>query len=197
MGVGPTSRNKTTCVVVWALDPACQVNYWQHAAEKITRNRLATVSVILRKKVLIPRRRLSWHYFCNFRNQNWEHVFFREILFRKFASIFCSTVENSKHFSLPWNVLVRNSVGTNHLFRLFCLPRNYFFVGKAPRWGPGIALDIVPYSNIHTLIKLHDQKHLGIFFITEETNHPTKLKQEKHCLNLLGYNVHGTFSESI
>ncbi len=32
-------------------------------------------------------------------------------------------------FSVPRNS--RNSVGNNHLFRLFCLPRNYFFVGNS------------------------------------------------------------------
>jgi len=38
-------------------------------------------------------------------------------------------------FSVPRNN--RNSVGNNHLFRLFRLPRNYFFVGNSqPYVGP-------------------------------------------------------------
>jgi hypothetical protein len=34
-----------------------------------------------------------------------------------------------QRFSVPWNN--RNSVGNNHSFRLFRLPRNYFFVGNS------------------------------------------------------------------
>ncbi len=55
---------------------------------------------------------------------------------------FCSTVYNSKRFSLPRNGFgtefrdfcipqnSRNSVGINQFFRLFRLPRNNFFVGN-------------------------------------------------------------------
>ncbi len=62
--------------------------------------------------------------------------------FREFASIFgqrngipsCflfrGRVRNGiPRFSVPRNS--RNSVGNNHLFRLFRLPRNYFFVGNS------------------------------------------------------------------
>ncbi len=34
-----------------------------------------------------------------------------------------------REFSLPQNS--RDSIGNNHLFHLFCLPRNYFFVGNS------------------------------------------------------------------
>ncbi len=67
-------------------------------------------------------------------------VFGRE--FREFASIFVQRngipssflfrgrVRNGiPRFSVPRNR--RNSVGNNHLFRLFRLPRNYFFVGNS------------------------------------------------------------------
>ncbi len=67
-------------------------------------------------------------------------VFGRE--FREFASIFVQRneipscflfrgrVQNGiQWFSVPRNS--RNSVGNNHLFRLFRLPRNYFFVGNS------------------------------------------------------------------
>ncbi len=50
------------------------------------------------------------------------------------CSYFCSTERNSELFSLPLKGLVgnsRNSVGNNHLFRQFRLPRNYFFVGNS------------------------------------------------------------------
>ncbi len=64
--------------------------------------------------------------------------------FREFASIFFSTERNGipscflfhgsvrngiPRVSVPRNS--RNSVGNNHLFRLFRLPRNYFFVGNS------------------------------------------------------------------
>ncbi len=74
----------------------------------------------------------------------------RCILFRRrvrnrimgFCFYFCTTEQNSELFSLPRKGSERNprfsvpqnsrnSVGNNHLFRLFRLPRNYFFVGNS------------------------------------------------------------------
>jgi hypothetical protein len=44
--------------------------------------------------------------------------------------LFCGRVRNGiPRFFVPRNN--RNSVGNNHLFRLFRLPRNYFFVGNS------------------------------------------------------------------
>ncbi len=47
-------------------------------------------------------------------------------------------------FSVPRNN--RNSVGNNHLFRLFRLPRNYFFVGNSqPHWLPMLLAPVVNF----------------------------------------------------
>ncbi len=67
-------------------------------------------------------------------------VFGRE--FREFASIFaqrngipsCFLFRGRVRNGIPWVFVPRNSrnsVGNNHLFRLFRLPRNYFFVGNS------------------------------------------------------------------
>ncbi len=50
----------------------------------------------------------------------------------EFRAVFSSAEEFGTKFrevSVPWNS--RNSVGNNHLFRLFRLPWNYFFVGNS------------------------------------------------------------------
>jgi hypothetical protein len=67
--------------------------------------------------------------------------------FREFASIFVQQngipscflfrgrVRNGiPRFSVPRNS--RNSVGNNHLFRLFSLPQNYFLVGNSQPYVP-------------------------------------------------------------
>ncbi len=72
-------------------------------------------------------------------------VLFREMVRNRIMRVcfyFCFTERNSElfplrgrvrngipRFSVPRNN--RNSVGNNHLFRLFRLPRNYFFVGNS------------------------------------------------------------------
>jgi hypothetical protein len=55
-------------------------------------------------------------------------------------------------FSVPRNN--RNSVGKNHLFRLFRLPRNYFFVGNSqPYIGCYSILGKVPHGGTILLAK--------------------------------------------
>ncbi len=48
-------------------------------------------------------------------------------------------------FSVPRNS--RNSVGNNHLFRLFRLPRNYFFVGNSQPYLENIFCVLSLYDN--------------------------------------------------
>jgi hypothetical protein len=83
--------------------------------------------------------------------------------FREFTSIF-STVRNSEYFYLPGIGSGRNSesflfcgtagipVGTSHLFRLFCLARNFFFVRKFPT--PSFTKEFLG-SNIIDLLNLY------------------------------------------
>jgi hypothetical protein len=120
-------------------------------SEKIPRNRLGMVSVIPRKKVLIPRNS-EFRGRANSENSENLHIFwfhgtdFRDVFSSaegfgtelwEFDSIFVlrngipsyflfrGRVRNGiQRFSVPRNN--RNSVGNNHLFRLFRLPRNYF-----------------------------------------------------------------------
>ncbi len=67
---------------------------------------------------------------------------------------FCSTERNSELFSLPrkgsernsevfCSSNSRNSIGNNHLFRLFRLLRNYFFVGNSQ---PYLQLSALPFK---------------------------------------------------
>ncbi len=100
-------------------------------------------------------------YFCIHRKEfrvvfSSAEVFRKE--FREFASIFVQQngipncflfrgrVRNGiPRFSVPRNSL--NSVRNNHLFRLFRLPRNYFFVGNSQPY-----LYINHYSKVPPLL---------------------------------------------
>ncbi len=61
---------------------------------------------------------LFWERDSKWKLQNWEHVFFREMLWNKILKVcfyFCSTERNSTLFSLPWNGSERNFESV-HLF---------------------------------------------------------------------------------
>ncbi len=73
---------------------------------------------------------------CSFKPLKWRWILshFKGILVPRngipSCFLFRGRVRNGiPRFSVPRNN--RNSVGNNHLFRLFRLPRNYFFVGNS------------------------------------------------------------------
>jgi hypothetical protein len=69
---------------------------------------------------------------CLFHGTDFQGVFYSTEVFgtefREHASIFVPR-NGIPRVSVPRNN--RNSAGNNHLFRLFRLPRNYFFVGNS------------------------------------------------------------------
>ena len=119
--------------------------FWQFASIFFPRNGIPSCFLFclrIRKGIL-----RVFFYFCIHGKEfrvvfSSAEVFGRE--FREFASIcvqrngipFRGRVRNGiPRFSVPRNS--RNSLGNNHLFILFRLPRNYFFVGYSQPY-PGV-----------------------------------------------------------
>ncbi len=61
-------------------------------------------------------------------------------------------------FSVPPNN--RNSIGNNHLFRLFRLPRNYFFVGNSQPYSQPQTSHLGSYTR--ALLVSQDRRHLFV-----------------------------------
>jgi hypothetical protein len=70
-----------------------------------------------------------------------------------------------QEFSVLWNS--QNSVGNHHLFRLFRLPRNTFFVGKCQPCSGMVSYRCTVQNKV-TMAHLHNAEPLG--FQNERTN---------------------------
>jgi hypothetical protein len=68
-------------------------------------------------------------------------------------------------FSVPRNN--RNSVGNNHLFRLFRLPRNYFFVGNSQPYLQSLLVAIHLKQNVNCGESIFDYEYLHELMYTK------------------------------